>query len=77
MDECEQLNEDLRQGRRDSIDINVNDITNDVHSCLNDDSPIDFVDCSPSSFKSQAADEPSISEDEPNTYVVYINLFSL
>ncbi len=97
MDKCEQINEDLRQDRRDSIAINVNDLTDDAFDTLNDasndafdslnnvpndiysplynNSPLHSNDCSPASFKSQAVDEPSISEDESNTYVIYSNCF--
>lgn len=86
VDECERMNEDLRQGQRTSIDINVNDLTDDALGSLNDvsndvlgysnnESPIHSIDCSAASFKSQAVDEPYISEDEPNAYVIYSNFF--
>ena len=86
MDDCERINEDSHQDQTDSIGINVNDLsddafdssnnaTNGIFSPLCNNSPLHSIDCSPASFKSQAVDEPSVSEDEPDAYVVYSNCF--
>ena len=86
LNECARLNESLSQNPRDTADINNNDLTDEVlHSSndafsdhvgsLNNQSPISSIDCSAASFQSKAADEPDISEDEQNMYVIYSIFF--
>ncbi|CAF1478379.1 unnamed protein product [Adineta steineri] len=78
VNECERINEDSHQDQADSIGINVNDLSDSASDSLNDassaivspshyHSSLHSINCSPASFKSQAVDEPSISEDEPDT----------
>jgi hypothetical protein len=68
--EWERLNEDINQSPMDSMNLCFSQESNDVSPSSNDQSQIYFDNLSPSSFKSQAGDEPYISEDEQNMYVV-------
>lgn len=69
MEECERLNEDLSRNQIDSININIDNESDDSSALSNDQFQNNFDNCSSSNSHFAAADELFISQDEEPMYV--------
>ncbi len=69
MDECEKLNEDLSRNQIDSINIHIDNESDDSSAPSIDQFQNNFDNCSSSNSHSPAADELFISKDEEPVYV--------
>jgi len=70
VEKCERLNEDLSRSQADSININIDNQSDDSSAISNDQFQNDFDNCSSLNSHPAAADEPAISEDEQPVYVL-------